>query len=65
MTQQMREIGYDAKKMPLGKIGKDVIKDGYSVLKRLEAVINGKEKGDLFELSSEFYTKIPHDFGFA
>jgi len=28
----MAEIGYDSKKMPLGKLGDSTIKDGYAVL---------------------------------
>ncbi len=64
MKQQMVEIGYDAKKMPLGKLSKDTIKKGYEVLKRISDVLDGKKKGDLFELSSQFFTVIPHDFGF-
>merc|ERR1711933_433895 len=33
MKKQMVEVGYDAKKMPLGKISKAMIKNGYGVLK--------------------------------
>lgn len=64
MNKQMAEIGYDAKKMPLGKLGKETITAGYKVLKKIENVLKKKEKGDLKDLSSEFYTLIPHDFGF-
>jgi poly [ADP-ribose] polymerase len=64
MNKQMAEIGYDAKKMPLGKLGKETITAGYKVLKNIENVLKKKEKGDLKDLSSEFYTLIPHDFGF-
>jgi poly [ADP-ribose] polymerase 2/3/4 len=64
MKEQMIEIGYDAGKMPLGKLSKDTIKRGYGVLKKLSDVITGKKKGDLYDLSSEFFTIIPHDFGF-
>lgn len=64
MNKQMTEIGYDAKKMPLGKLGKETITAGYKVLKRIENVLKTNEKGDLLDLSSEFFTLIPHDFGF-
>ena len=64
MNKQMAEIGYDAKKMPLGKLGKETITAGYKVLKRIENVLKKKEKGDLKDLSSDFYSLIPHDFGF-
>jgi poly [ADP-ribose] polymerase len=64
MQKQMVEIGYDAKKMPLGKLSKDTIKKGYEVLTKISDVLDGKAKGDLMDLSSEFFTVIPHDFGF-
>jgi poly [ADP-ribose] polymerase 2/3/4 len=35
MTNQMKEIGYDAKKMPLGKLAKSSILKGYEALKGL------------------------------
>jgi len=65
MNKQMAEIGYDAKKMPLGKLGKETIKQGYLVLQKIENVLKKKEKGDLKDLSSQFYSLIPHDFGFT
>jgi poly [ADP-ribose] polymerase 2/3/4 len=35
MNNQMKEIGYDAKKMPLGKLAKASIMKGYEALKKL------------------------------
>jgi poly [ADP-ribose] polymerase 2/3/4 len=35
MANQMKEIGYDAKKMPLGKLAKSSISKGYEILKSL------------------------------
>jgi len=35
ITNQMKEIGYDAKKMPLGKLAKASILKGYEILKKL------------------------------
>lgn len=66
MDQQMKEIGYDAKKMPLGKLSKDAIHEGYKILKKIsEEVKRAKpDRANLIALSSEFYTNIPHDFGF-
>lgn len=64
MQRQMMEIGYDAKKMPLGKLSKNTIKQGYEVLKQISDVLDGKTNGDLTDLSSKFFTVIPHDFGF-
>jgi len=64
MKEQMKEIGYDANKLPLGKLGKSTLEEGYKILKKIEKVIDGKDKGDFFELSSKFYSLIPHNFGF-
>lgn len=64
MNQQMKEIGYDANKMPLGKLSQQMIKEGYEILREIENVLKGSKKGDLFELSSRFYTIIPHNFGY-
>lgn len=61
----MKEIGYDAKKMPLGKLADSTIKKGYDVLTDLqEAIQKNKGRSEYSKLSSMFYTLIPHDFGF-
>jgi poly [ADP-ribose] polymerase len=64
MNQQMTEIGYDAQKLPLGKLSKEMLKKGYEILQQIEKCIEGKLKADLYELSSQFYTVIPHNFGY-
>ncbi|XP_020239464.1 poly [ADP-ribose] polymerase 2 [Cajanus cajan] len=64
MNQQMMEIGYNANKLPLGKLSKSTILKGYGVLKRLADVIDKADRKILEQLSGEFYTVIPHDFGF-
>ncbi|WCJ22229.1 Poly [ADP-ribose] polymerase 2 [Euphorbia peplus] len=64
MKQQMMEIGYNANKLPLGKLSKSTILKGYDVLKRIADVIGTTNKQHLDQLSGEFYTVIPHDFGF-
>jgi len=56
--------GYNANKLPLGKISKSTISKGYEVLKRISEVIDRYDRTRLEELSGEFYTVIPHDFGF-
>ncbi|ORX55486.1 PARP-domain-containing protein [Piromyces finnis] len=65
MEQQMSEIGYNAKKMPLGKLTKEHIKKSFAVLKKLDDELNNKvpKPSVLSDLTSEFYTIIPHDFG--
>ncbi|KAK9756932.1 hypothetical protein RND81_01G130700 [Saponaria officinalis] len=64
MKQQMMEIGYNAEKLPLGKLSKSTILKGYDVLKRIADVMGQSNRQLLDQLSGEFYTVIPHDFGF-
>ncbi|KAJ2995448.1 Poly [ADP-ribose] polymerase 2 [Globomyces sp. JEL0801] len=66
MEEQMNTMGYDAKKMPLGKLSKSNIQKGYNVLKQISDVLNQvpMDGNLLTDLSSEFYTIIPHAFGF-
>jgi poly [ADP-ribose] polymerase len=49
--------------MPLGKLSQQMIKDGYEVLREIEQLLKKTKKGDLYELSSRFYTIIRHNFG--
>jgi len=66
MNNAMKEIGYDAKKMPLGKLAKSSILKGYEALKVLMDEVKGKRRSDVInQASGEFYSYIPHDFGFA
>ena len=59
------KVGYNAKKLPLGKLSKKTILNGLSVLKEIEqALKKGSNKQELGRLSSEFYSIIPHDFKF-
>lgn len=66
MKRQMVEVGYDAKKMPLGKISKKMITDGYDVLQKIAIELEKSKKNNqvLADLSSQFFTVIPHNFGF-
>ncbi|KAI0511815.1 hypothetical protein KFK09_012447 [Dendrobium nobile] len=64
MKQQMLEIGYNAEKLPLGKLSQSTILKGYDVLRRISDMVGKADRKKLEELSGEFYTVIPHDFGF-
>ena len=44
MDKQMKEIGYDAKKMPLGKLAKSSIVKGYEALKHLMDEVKGSKR---------------------
>jgi poly [ADP-ribose] polymerase len=64
MKRQMVEIGYNADKLPLGKLTKQHFAKGYAVLKRIsDRLDDSSSKESLTELSNEFYTLIPHEFG--
>lgn len=63
-TEQVQEIGYDVKKMPLGKLSTESLKTAGEILKQIKAVIekNPKDKSRQIEnLSSNFFEIIPHD----
>ncbi len=64
MSDVMQKRGFDTKKLPLGKLSKATLQAGHDVLMKIQDVLDGKKKGDLYALSGEFYTLIPHDFGF-
>jgi poly [ADP-ribose] polymerase len=76
MQQSMASLSYDSKKLPLGKLSKTTILQGFEVLKIIGEVINdpttvqtkyseygGNYRDVLNQLSSRYYTVIPHDFG--
>jgi len=48
---------------PLGKLTPHQIEKGQDVLKKIAAELEKKGKKNFADLSSEFYTLIPHDFG--
>ena len=65
IEQSIVKVGYNPKKLPLGKLSKDTITKGYSALKEIEKELDGETSNDkLSQLSSEFYRYIPHDFKF-
>ncbi|KAG8536786.1 hypothetical protein GDO81_025680, partial [Engystomops pustulosus] len=60
----MQTMNLDIKKMPLGKLSKAQIAKGFEALEELQAALERKaNKSALSELSSRFYTIIPHNFG--
>ncbi|KAH9515507.1 Poly [ADP-ribose] polymerase 2 [Bulinus truncatus] len=64
MEDAVVEMKYDAKKAPLGKLTKEQIKAGYLALQEIEKLIEKKVAGRvLAEACSDFYTRIPHEFG--
>ena len=62
-SYELALIFSDVKKMPLGKLSKGQIAKGFDVLDDIEKELNANKYTKLNELSSKFYTVIPHDFG--
>lgn len=66
-SDAMALMNLDVKKMPLGKLSKQQIARGFEALEALEEAL--KDPGNvaggrsLEDLSSHFYTVIPHNFG--
>jgi len=65
MTREIKSLEFDVRKMPLGKLSRAQISAGYSVLTKIEEVLNSSNvsENQLTALSSQFYTLIPTDFG--
>ena len=61
--EALKTYDIDVKKMPLGKLSRSQIARGFEILEELEAVMENKKKGSYADISSKFYTAIPHDFG--
>ncbi|XP_035402506.1 protein mono-ADP-ribosyltransferase PARP3 isoform X2 [Cygnus atratus] len=63
----MKTMNIDVKKMPLGKLSKQQITWGFEALEELEAALREQppRAARLEELSSRFYTIVPHNFGRA
>lgn len=59
----LKKYDIDVKKMPLGKLSKGQIAKGFDVLDDIEKELNANRTTKLNDLSSKFYTVIPHDFG--
>ena len=68
MAKQLKSMDVDLKKMPLGKISKRQILSAYTVLTEIETALLAKppaSRGKLADLTTRFYTLVPHDFGEA
>ena len=66
INDNLHEIGYDSQKMPLGKLSPVTLTTGLNILKQIESELKNKNPNseNLKKYSSEFYTQIPHNFGF-
>lgn len=73
IQQSMKSQNYNYKKLPLGKLSKGTIEKGYRALRDIgDVILDPKLAEDNYQmslsaafsdLSSTYYTIIPHDFG--
>ena len=63
MENYAKEMKFDIERAPLGKLTEKQISHGFEILKQIEAILIKKGRSKLANLSSAFYTRIPHDFG--
>ncbi|CAK4165024.1 unnamed protein product [Aphanomyces euteiches] len=67
LIQEVAEMHLDLKRMPLGKLSKQQIAKGYSILDSISEVLSklAELEGAKTEdpRKADFYTLIPHDFG--
>ncbi|XP_034142896.1 protein mono-ADP-ribosyltransferase PARP3 isoform X1 [Esox lucius] len=63
--EAMECMNLDIKKMPLGKLSKLQIAKGFEVLEEIDGAMKERKtsRTKLEELSSKFFTTIPHNFG--
>lgn len=59
----MKSMEIDVKKMPLGKLSKSQLQKGNQVLAELNQALKAGNRKLMMELSSKFYTLVPHSFG--
>ena len=58
-------VNVDVKRMPLGELSKETVLKGYQILSAIEEAIKQNQVSKLGDLSSQFYSYIPHNFGMA
>lgn len=65
MKRTMVEFELDLTKMPLGKLSKKQLEKAYKILGEVQALLDQKDvhSAKFVDLSNQFYTLIPHDYG--
>ncbi|GAM18341.1 hypothetical protein SAMD00019534_015160 [Acytostelium subglobosum LB1] len=65
MKKQLESMNIDVEKMPLGKIKKSQIMEGYKVLNEVQDLLSNPKTAPIMyqDCSNRFYTLIPHNFG--
>ena len=69
MEKSIISVGVDLKRMPLGDLSQETVLKGYQILREIEKTIKNhstpNKSQTLAQLSGQFYTNIPHNFGMA
>jgi len=63
MESFAKEMKFDIERAPLGKLTETQIQNGIKILKKIEDAVLKSSSSTLSKLTSQFYTRIPHDFG--
>lgn len=68
LNAAMADMSYDANKLPLGKLSKKTLLQGFEILKQLDALVHNpaqaaKSPVSINSLSDQYFTLIPHAFG--
>lgn len=63
MENTLLEFDIDLKKLPLGKISKNIILVAMDTLHQIEAALKNDSQAALRDLTNRFYTVIPRNFG--
>lgn len=64
MTNTLLKFKVDVKRMPLGRISPDQLRQGYSMLGQIANILKtSNDRTLLADASNAFYMLIPHDFG--
>jgi poly [ADP-ribose] polymerase len=61
--QSLRSFELDLSRAPLGFLKPHIITQGLAKLKQIEQSLSSATKAELTNLSSEYYSLIPHNFG--
>ena len=65
LSATLEALHIDVKRAPLGKLTRAQIAKGYRILSKLQGAINSDNGAKCRELSNDFYSAIPHNFGFS
>ena len=65
LSATLAALHIDVNRAPLGKLTRTQIAKGYRILSKLQNAINSDNGAKCRELSNDFYSAIPHNFGFS